>query len=53
MAGMDPKMRGWLNIIGALVAGYFVWSGNTAWSIYVLALLSLISGFHHVSSKRK
>ena len=48
---MDTKIRGWINVIGAIVAGYFAYSGQSQWSLYVLALLSLISGWHHVSGK--
>jgi len=48
---MDKKTRGWILIIGALLAGYFAFAGNTLWSLYLLALLSLISGYHHAMSK--
>ncbi len=44
---MDSKVRGWINVIGALLAGYFTWAGNSMWALYVLALLSLIAGYHH------
>jgi hypothetical protein len=50
---MDSKSRGWLNIIGGIVAGYFAYSGNSLWSLYVLALLFLLSGWHHMSHKGK
>ena len=50
---MEAKVRGWLAIIGALVAGYLAWIGNTKWSLIVLALLLLISGYHHITTKHK
>jgi hypothetical protein len=50
---MDAKTRGWVLIIGALLAGYFAWAGNATWSLYILALLSLISGYHHAMGKHK
>jgi hypothetical protein len=44
---MDKKVRGWIYIIGALLSGYFTYSGRADWSAYVLALLFLVSGYHH------
>ncbi|HSU72234.1 MAG TPA: hypothetical protein VLJ21_00095 [Candidatus Binatia bacterium] len=49
---MERKSRGWLNIIGAIVAGYLAYAGNNQWSLYVLALLFLLSGWHHASTKK-
>jgi hypothetical protein len=50
---MESKVRGWLYIIGALLAGYFTWQGNTMWALYVLALLFLVSGWHHAMGAHK
>ena len=50
---MEKTFRGWIYIIGALVAGYFTWAGNTAGSLFVLALLFLISGYHHAFGAHK
>lgn len=52
---MDSKVRGWLAVIAALVAGYLAWTANDAdkWAVMVLALLLLISGYHHITSKHK
>lgn len=50
---MDSNVRGWISIVIGLVAGYFVWSGNTAWAIYALALGALLSGWHHAFGKHK
>jgi hypothetical protein len=50
---MEKKTRGWINIIGSLVAGYFVYAGKTEVSLYLLALLFLISGLHHVFDKQR
>jgi hypothetical protein len=50
---MEANVRGWLLIIGAIAAGYFAWTGDAKWSILVLALLSLISGFHHIGKHKK
>ncbi len=49
---MDSKTRGWIYIIGALLAGWFAYSGNTQWSLYLLALLFLVSGWHHGMGKK-
>ena len=55
---MDQKTRGWIFIIGALIAGWMGYDqGN--WAIVILALLFLISGWHHgfgkhaVAAKKK
>jgi hypothetical protein len=48
---MDSKTRGWIYIIGALLAGFFTWQGNMMWSSYVLALLFLVSGYHHAMGR--
>jgi hypothetical protein len=52
---MEANIRGWILIIGALVAGYLAWVSNDAdkWSVLILALLFLISGYHHSTSKHK
>ena len=50
---MEKAARGWIYIIGALVAGYFAWQSNLQWSAYVIALLFLISGYHHAFGKHK
>ncbi len=48
---MESNIRGWIAIVGALVLGYFAYAGNTQWALYLVALLTLVSGIHHVSSK--
>ena len=50
---MEKTVRGWIYIIGALIAGYFAWGGNSQWSLYLLALLFLVSGWHHAIGKGK
>ncbi len=49
---MESKTRGWIYVVGALVAGWFAWSGNDKWSLLVLALLFLVSGWHHAFGKK-
>ena len=50
---MDRKTRAWVLIIGAVLAGYFAWAGNSQWSLYLLALLALVNGLHHATGKGK
>ncbi len=51
---MDSKVRGWLAIIAALVAAYFAWGNrNVPVAVLILALMLLISGYHHVTSKHR
>jgi hypothetical protein len=52
---MDQKVRGWLAVIAALVVGYIAWSGKAEmkWAVLILALLLLISGYHHLTTKHK
>ncbi len=50
---MDAKLRGWLYIVGALVAGYCAWYNNLQWSTLILAALFLVSGWHHAMGKHK
>jgi hypothetical protein len=50
---MDQKVRGWLAVIAALVAGYLAYIGNMKWAVLILALLLLISGYHHITAKHK
>ncbi len=47
----DSKVRGWIYIIVAILAGWFTYSGNIPWAIYLLALSMLFSGWHHISKK--
>jgi len=49
---MDSKTRGWVFIVGALVAAYLAWPSRD-WADLVLALLFLVSGAHHVSGKHR
>jgi len=52
---MEAKVRGWLLIIGAIVAGYFSWTNPDVdkWAVMILALLALISGIHHIGKHKK
>jgi hypothetical protein len=45
---MERKVRGWLGIIGAVLAGYFTYAGNSDYALYIFALIALVSGVHHV-----
>ncbi len=47
---MESKTRGWIYIIGALVAGYLGWT-TQSWADLVFALLFLVSGYHHTFGK--
>jgi len=47
----ESKVRGWIYIIVAILAGWFAYAGNTQWALYVLALSMLFSGWHHISKK--
>ncbi len=49
----EANVRGWIYVIAALLAGYFVWKGNVDWAVYVLALCMLFSGYHHITAKHK
>jgi hypothetical protein len=49
---MDAKTRGWISIVGAVLAGYFAYAGNTQWALYLFALMTLISGIHHISKHK-
>jgi len=49
----EPKMRGWIYVIAALLAVYLAWKGNLQWAVYVLALCMLFSGYHHITAKHK
>ncbi|MEM4247235.1 MAG: hypothetical protein QXR48_01100 [Candidatus Woesearchaeota archaeon] len=49
----EAKVRGWVYVVAALVAGYFGWQGNLQWAVYVLALCMLFSGYHHLTTKEK
>jgi uncharacterized membrane protein len=51
---MEAKVRGWIMIIGALVAGYYAYgSGDDKIALLILALLALISGIHHIGKHKK
>ncbi len=49
----EPKVRGWIYVLAALLAGYFVYDGNLPWAVYVLAFCMLFSGYHHITAKHK
>jgi len=48
---MEPKIRGIVNIIGALAVGYLAYTDQYKWAIILLAVMFLIAGYHHVSRK--
>jgi len=49
---MEPKIRGIINIIGALVVGYLAYTETyMKWAVILLAVLFLLAGYHHVSRK--
>lgn len=50
---MDSKPRGWVYIVGALLAGWFAYKGNLQYSAYLLSLLFLVSGWHHSTAKHR
>ncbi len=47
---MDAKTLGWIQLIGALVAGWFGWQAGR-WDSLVLALVFLIMAYHHLTEK--
>ena len=49
---MEKNVRGWIYIVGALVAGYLAWAPRD-WADLVLALLFLVSGWHHAFGAHK
>jgi len=49
---VESKVRGWIYIVAALLAGWFAWTGKDMWAILILALSMLISGYHHISSHK-
>jgi hypothetical protein len=48
---MDSKTRGWIYIIGALVAGWLGWQARD-WAILILSLLFLLTGYHHAMQRK-
>ena len=48
---INTKTLGVVQLIGALVAGYFGWM-NTNWGVLVLAIVILVMGIHHLTSKK-
>ena len=49
---MNPKTLGVIQLIGAIIAGYLGYAAGD-WAALILAILFLITSFHHLSEKRK
>lgn len=49
---MDPKTLGWIQLIGAIVAGWFGWQAQD-WGVVILALVFLLMSFHHLGAGKK
>ncbi len=53
---MDAKTIAWVQVVGAVVAGWLVWSGTSdgLWSpAGVLAVVLLVMGFNSLSGKKR
>jgi len=48
---LEPKTLGWIQLIGALLAGWFGWQGQR-WDSVVLAVVFLIMAYHHLTERR-
>jgi hypothetical protein len=49
---MDRKARGWILLIGAVLAAWFTWKSNLALALYIVAIVQLVSAWHHLSAKK-
>jgi len=49
---MDRKVRGWILLIGGVLAAWFTWKNNVAWALYLLAIVQLVSAWHHLTAKK-
>ncbi len=47
---MKPITLAWVQLIGALLAGWFGWQGKD-WGVLVLALVLVIMAVHHFMEK--
>ncbi len=48
---MDSKTRGWIYVVGGLIAGWMGWQAKD-WATLILSVLFLVSGYHHAFGKK-
>ncbi|MFC1685537.1 hypothetical protein ACFLZZ_00780 [Nanoarchaeota archaeon] len=49
---IEYKTMGWLQLIGAVVAGFFGYQDSN-WGVLTLAIVLLLTSIHHLTTKKK
>jgi len=49
---MSPKTLGIVQLIGAIVAGYFGWQSSN-WGILALTAVFLVTAVHHLTEEKR
>lgn len=48
---LKAKQLGWIQLLGALVAGWFGWQAQR-WDSVVLAAVFLVMSYHHLTERK-